>query len=298
MDPQQRYFQTLLKDLIHRRFPTGGMLVTPIRHQKSIPLGIDCPRLSICLTGQAQYTTLTPNGQTLVTLKPGEMIYASPFYVMLPYAPARYTSLGIVFQQQFTRFVIARKRVLANQNPLHEVIHLFHAPATIDSAGQHLCRSLDETACLAERGSFSTMLMQALLIHARDLLLAAPPPSSQGKAYFTWQAACHYVQEHLHETLSRENVATFLKLHPNHISRLFNHFAGQTFSDYVRDRRLSNAQELLRDPQMNISEISYACGFTDPNYFARCFRRRFGRSPGQSRKSLRRFTNQQSNTKT
>jgi AraC-like DNA-binding protein len=45
---------------------------------------------------------------------------------------------------------------------------------------------------------------------------------------------------------------------------------------------------MLPDPHHNrlkISDIAYACGFNEVSYFNRCFRRRFGSTPGQFRNS-------------
>jgi AraC-like DNA-binding protein len=39
-----------------------------------------------------------------------------------------------------------------------------------------------------------------------------------------------------------------------------------------------------RDAQ--VSQIAYACGFNQIGYFNRCFRRRFGVTPGTARKSM------------
>ena len=50
--------------------------------------------------------------------------------------------------------------------------------------------------------------------------------------------------------------------------------------------RLQKARGMLSDPhhdRLKISDIAYACGFNEVSYFNRCFRRRFGATPGQFR---------------
>lgn len=55
---------------------------------------------------------------------------------------------------------------------------------------------------------------------------------------------------------------------------------GQTFRDRLRERRLMEAQYLLRiSPRARIIDIALACGFSDVSYFVRCFRARFGAAP-------------------
>lgn len=55
-------------------------------------------------------------------------------------------------------------------------------------------------------------------------------------------------------------------------------------NEYVRILRLKKAAELLMDTDMNISEISYQIGISDPFYLSKCFKAQFGKSPSQYRK--------------
>lgn len=53
--------------------------------------------------------------------------------------------------------------------------------------------------------------------------------------------------------------------------------SGQCF--FIRTIRLRRAAELLREGRMNVTEVSYATGFSSVSYFSRCFRTMFGVSP-------------------
>jgi transcriptional regulator GlxA family with amidase domain len=44
--------------------------------------------------------------------------------------------------------------------------------------------------------------------------------------------------------------------------------------------RLQRSRELLKVPGMNVSQVARACGYTDPNYFIRCYRDAYGHTPG------------------
>lgn len=59
------------------------------------------------------------------------------------------------------------------------------------------------------------------------------------------------------------------------------------FSDMLRTARLDLAHQLLKDPlhrHARITEIAYHCGFSDISYFNRCFRQRYGMTPGEARR--------------
>ncbi|MEQ1747646.1 MAG: helix-turn-helix transcriptional regulator, partial [Saprospiraceae bacterium] len=59
---------------------------------------------------------------------------------------------------------------------------------------------------------------------------------------------------------------------------------GLSFNIYLRSLRLRRAQELLKNPDMNVSEVAYEVGFNDPRYFIRVFSEEFGVPPGEWRK--------------
>jgi len=50
-------------------------------------------------------------------------------------------------------------------------------------------------------------------------------------------------------------------------------------SDFIINMRLKKAALLLKENKMNISEIAYATGYSDPKYFSRSFKKQFGVSP-------------------
>lgn len=54
---------------------------------------------------------------------------------------------------------------------------------------------------------------------------------------------------------------------------------GITPQDLMREARIKRACQQLRETDKNVSEIAYACGFTDPKYFSRCFKQSTGQSP-------------------
>ena len=54
---------------------------------------------------------------------------------------------------------------------------------------------------------------------------------------------------------------------------------GITPIDLLREARIKRACQLLRQTDKSVSDIAYACGFTDPKYFSRSFKQSTGLSP-------------------
>ena len=65
-------------------------------------------------------------------------------------------------------------------------------------------------------------------------------------------------------------------------STLLNHFKSKyntTIHKFLLDYRLEIASELLINEKISVKEISYKCGFEDPNYFCKVFRKKYNKSP-------------------
>lgn len=54
---------------------------------------------------------------------------------------------------------------------------------------------------------------------------------------------------------------------------------GQTPNDYIKELRLQQAYQLLKDRHVNVSEVSYQVGLGTPQYFSTVFKKRFGVTP-------------------
>ena len=54
---------------------------------------------------------------------------------------------------------------------------------------------------------------------------------------------------------------------------------GITPQDLLREARIKRACQLLHTTDKTVADVAYACGFTDPKYFSRCFKQTVGLSP-------------------
>jgi AraC-like DNA-binding protein len=89
--------------------------------------------------------------------------------------------------------------------------------------------------------------------------------------------------------LSVEAVAKQQGITPRYLHMLFE-AEGTTFSQFVLARRLMLARRLLGDPrydQSTITSVAYEAGFGDLSYFNRAFRRTFGMTPRDARRTYR-----------
>ncbi|MCX6852503.1 MAG: AraC family transcriptional regulator [Verrucomicrobia bacterium] len=241
----------------------------------------DSPRFSICLAGIGRYVVLRQQRLEVITLQRGDAIVAAPQALMEPHPAARYLAIGFVFAPEMTQCLLAKKG-----RGGHRFLQTHHDSRVLDEDGRHFFQALQNRRGSPPDDLAARRLVELLLIKTAEMSEQPEPAVTKaGKARFTWLAACQFVQENLHHPIGRQEVADFLHLHPNHVSRLFRDFSGQSFLDHLLQARLERSRPMLKDPQLNITEIAHVCGFRDANYFIRCYRRHFGKSPGRARLS-------------
>lgn len=95
-----------------------------------------------------------------------------------------------------------------------------------------------------------------------------------------------HIGAHLHLPLPVDRLAEISGLSRSHFSRVFAAHEGMPPAEFVLTRRLDRAAKLLTmAADLSVKDVSAMCGFEDPNYFAKVFRRGFGASPTEFRTS-------------
>ena len=96
--------------------------------------------------------------------------------------------------------------------------------------------------------------------------------------------ALHYIDEnYTDENLSLNAVAKAANISPNYFSGVFSQEMGQTFVEYLPEKRMTRAKELLRYSGKRSSEVAYEVGYRDPRYFSFLFKKTQGCTPSSYR---------------
>lgn len=78
---------------------------------------------------------------------------------------------------------------------------------------------------------------------------------------------------------SVENLSETIGLSRAQMYRRCKQLTGNSPVELLRIQRMQRAGQLLSTTDQNISEVTYACGFTSPSYFTKCFKEHYGMSP-------------------
>lgn len=95
------------------------------------------------------------------------------------------------------------------------------------------------------------------------------------------------MEKHTEPPLGTLELASRIQVTRRQMERLFREHLNETPSRFYLALRLDKARQLLRQSDMTVTQISVACGFELPSYFARSYKARFGRCPREERRAGR-----------
>jgi transcriptional regulator GlxA family with amidase domain len=99
--------------------------------------------------------------------------------------------------------------------------------------------------------------------------------------------AMAYIQAHFSEVVTRDQIAEYVSVTPDHLSDCFHQEMGITPISYLNRYRIIQARKMLEEGGQNITQVALAVGFTDSAHFSRVFQREVGTSPSAYQRSRR-----------
>jgi AraC-like DNA-binding protein len=121
-------------------------------------------------------------------------------------------------------------------------------------------------------------------IHQASPLLRLPEESrfhgSNGNTEArTVHPALSFMQLHLGERITEEQLAQFCNLRPLQFSRQFKKAFRVSFQEMLQQLRIQEATRLLENPDLQILDIALTVGYRDHSYFCRVFKKYLGVTP-------------------
>lgn len=230
---------------------------------------------------------LPPNVIHSTTLQEGGSIICCEFYIedLFPdssskrdriYDLTRNLSFTILFQESF---------------------QTTHAKFSLSQKGQRqvelLMRSMLDEYTRAEDyfdDYLYLQIMQLLIIFEREYALPSVHDDSE-KVYNKYRTmvldTISYIDTHYAEPLTLDDVCKLSMVSKTYFCYLFKMLTNQTFVEYLVNRRIERATELLCQSNMPVTTIGQVIGFHDSTNFSRTFKRLKGVSPSEYRNARR-----------
>ncbi|MGV0168720.1 helix-turn-helix domain-containing protein [Furfurilactobacillus sp. WILCCON 0119] len=98
--------------------------------------------------------------------------------------------------------------------------------------------------------------------------------------------ALTFIEQHLNQNISLEEVAQRVYLSSFYFSKLFKKSTNMNFSDYLAAKKIKRAMVLLQDTNTPVNLIAHQLGFSQTSYFSKTFKRYVNETPSTFRKSF------------
>lgn len=98
-----------------------------------------------------------------------------------------------------------------------------------------------------------------------------------------------YLENHYSDDISMEEVARHFDISTSYLNRFFKQQLDTTPKEYLTQYRLAKAEDYLKDTDYAVIDIAYMTGFSNLNSFYSAFKKRYGKSPLQWRKTLLKY---------
>ena len=99
------------------------------------------------------------------------------------------------------------------------------------------------------------------------------------------QRVMEYINLHLGDHISNDDLAANASMSISHLSKVFKKETGGTMTEYIALMRCKKAAGLLKKTDLPVQEISNYVGYSDNNYFVKVFKKIYDLTPSEYRKT-------------
>lgn len=235
------------------------------------------------LAGRVHDVAVQPGGMYVVGAEPTTLLKVGEYSDTLEMYPDLALLNAAAERENIARFAL--QPTLQGQ----PAVTFRRDPAVLGVA--HLLRR----ACMGrltlsdiEASSLAHLLMQRLLTMQCGVLpSAAKARASRLDARLTAGVA-DYVEEHLADCITLDELAAMAHLSPYHFARSFKRSTGLAPHQYVLARRIEWAKQQIMTSQSSVQEIAWSIGFENLSHFRRSFAAQLGVLPGALRQVTQR----------
>ena len=218
------------------------------------------------------------NGEK-IPFKPNDLFWLSPadFHENIVEQSTGFSYYGLKFSYELLDSRLAEFCAMASL-PLHLRLPENAARRIRNIFGQLIEECEKEQEQIASRAYLQALVEQLII-----LILRHAGKESVVRSETLINRALGYLYTHFSEDITVADAAAYVGYTPNYFNACFSQQMGVPFGEYLRQMRLTYAENMLRSGISQITEVAYESGFGSLSYFSRCFREKYGISPKEYR---------------
>ena len=152
-------------------------------------------------------------------------------------------------------------------------------PIYIDKLSSDLALKIEQMASASSAGELMSDMFRSYCRLVRKHSVSRYSPAVQ--------KAILLIDLDLAADLSLSSLASEQNISAGYLSAIFKKETGKTVSEYIRERRIEYAEQLLATTHLQVQTVALHCGIMDSQYFSKLFKRHTGKTPKEYRDQLR-----------
>ncbi|SFN73995.1 transcriptional regulator, AraC family [Bizionia echini] len=159
----------------------------------------------------------------------------------------------------------------------------------IGSHNLKISEKIDQLQAITQKGLVRSLLIQGLVHvilaleiqqHSDDLKNRSQNTGTLTVSEMaTIKTVSDYVNENSESQITITDLYSKFGLSPSKLQEGFKLMHGHTVTEYIREVRIKKAEDLLKNTDMNISQVVYTIGLTSRSYFSKIFKEKYNCSP-------------------
>lgn len=126
--------------------------------------------------------------------------------------------------------------------------------------------------------SLQELIIRLLRTQAKNSLIKA---SQKPQSNHRLSALAIYIEQNLQEDISVNDLCKKAYMSKPNLFRYFKNEFGLTPTEYINQRRIQKAKEILKNPMKSVSDACYEVGYNSLSYFNKVFKKMTGITPKQ-----------------
>jgi AraC family transcriptional regulator len=155
-----------------------------------------------------------------------------------------------------------------------------------NSAAAEIDRLFAEMAAVGAHNAYGELLLRSNVMKIL-YMIAVKAGKGTGQTNEKVSDVLFYIDRNFTQPLSLDCISDDTHISKYYLSRLFRSYTGMSVFEYITERRISLARELLTNTDGSVAVVAGECGFDSISYFCHTFKRLEGMSPLAFRKKSR-----------